>query len=111
MTMWKCSVCGLVYEGPEAPEKCPRCGAPREKFRQLTEEEEKLILRSRLSNFLHVKALVLLEELLEIADKGIQDNLDPGCYKIFTEARDFALITTQKIKAELEVHMKKNKWG
>ena len=23
-----CSVCGYVYEGNEAPEKCPHCGAP-----------------------------------------------------------------------------------
>ncbi|MDP3129989.1 MAG: rubredoxin, partial [Bacillota bacterium] len=30
--LWKCSVCGLVHEGPEAPEKCPKCGAPKEKF-------------------------------------------------------------------------------
>lgn len=29
---WVCSVCGYVYEGPEAPEKCPQCGAPKEKF-------------------------------------------------------------------------------
>lgn len=27
-----CSVCGYVHEGSEAPEKCPQCKAPREKF-------------------------------------------------------------------------------
>lgn len=27
-----CSVCGYVYEGDQAPEKCPQCGAPAEKF-------------------------------------------------------------------------------
>ena len=27
-----CSVCGYVHEGPEAPEKCPVCGAPAGKF-------------------------------------------------------------------------------
>lgn len=27
-----CSVCGYVYEGEQAPEKCPQCGAPAEKF-------------------------------------------------------------------------------
>lgn len=111
MTMWKCEVCGLVYEGPEPPEKCPKCGAPREKFRRLSEEEEKLVVRSRFSNSLHVRALVLLQELLEIAEKGIQDNLDPGCYKIFMEEKEFSLLTIQKIKAELEAHVKKNKWG
>ncbi len=27
-----CSVCGYVYEGDEAPENCPVCKAPKEKF-------------------------------------------------------------------------------
>ena len=27
-----CSVCGYVYEGDAAPEKCPQCGVPAEKF-------------------------------------------------------------------------------
>ena len=29
---WVCQVCGYVYEGAEAPEKCPMCKAPKEKF-------------------------------------------------------------------------------
>ena len=29
---WICKVCGYVYEGPEAPEFCPQCKAPKEKF-------------------------------------------------------------------------------
>ena len=29
---WVCSVCGYVYEGEEAPEKCPVCKAPASKF-------------------------------------------------------------------------------
>lgn len=32
MKTFICSVCGYVYEGEEAPAKCPQCGAPREKF-------------------------------------------------------------------------------
>lgn len=27
-----CSVCGYVHEGPEAPDQCPQCKAPKEKF-------------------------------------------------------------------------------
>ena len=27
-----CQVCGYIYEGDAAPEKCPVCGAPAEKF-------------------------------------------------------------------------------
>ena len=34
-----CTVCGYVHEGDEAPEKCPLCGAPRSKFKEVDEEE------------------------------------------------------------------------
>ncbi len=34
---WVCKVCGYVYEGPEAPEFCPVCKAPREKFAKMEE--------------------------------------------------------------------------
>ena len=39
MKKWVCSVCGYVYEGDEAPEKCPQCGAPKEKFNEMVETE------------------------------------------------------------------------
>ena len=32
MKKFVCSVCGYVYEGAEAPEVCPICKAPKEKF-------------------------------------------------------------------------------
>ena len=32
MKKWVCSVCGYVYEGEAAPEKCPICKAPADKF-------------------------------------------------------------------------------
>ena len=32
MKKFVCTVCGYVYEGETAPEKCPVCGAPAEKF-------------------------------------------------------------------------------
>ena len=32
MKKFVCSVCGYVYEGAEAPEICPICKAPKEKF-------------------------------------------------------------------------------
>ncbi len=33
MKKWICTVCGYVHEGENAPEKCPQCGAPAEKFK------------------------------------------------------------------------------
>ena len=34
-----CTVCGYVYEGDAAPEKCPQCGVPASKFKELVESE------------------------------------------------------------------------
>jgi rubredoxin/uncharacterized membrane protein len=39
MKYWKCTVCGYVHEGPEPPDKCPVCNAPKEKFIELPEDE------------------------------------------------------------------------
>lgn len=32
MKKWKCTVCGYIAEGPEPPDECPVCHAPREAF-------------------------------------------------------------------------------
>jgi rubrerythrin len=34
---WICTVCGYVHEGDEAPERCPQCKQPKEKFKELVE--------------------------------------------------------------------------
>ena len=36
---WICTVCGYVHEGPEAPERCPQCKAPKSKFNELVQSE------------------------------------------------------------------------
>ena len=38
MKKFVCSVCGYVYEGTEAPEQCPICKAPNEKFNEMKSE-------------------------------------------------------------------------
>ena len=38
MKKFVCSVCGYVFEGPEAPDFCPVCKAPKEKFKEQTGE-------------------------------------------------------------------------
>ena len=35
-----CTVCGYIYEGTEAPEKCPICKAPKSKFQELNDPTE-----------------------------------------------------------------------
>ena len=35
MSKFVCSVCGYIYEGEEAPDVCPLCKAPKEKFNKI----------------------------------------------------------------------------
>ena len=37
MKKFVCSVCGYVHEGDSAPEQCPVCKVPQEKFREMEE--------------------------------------------------------------------------
>lgn len=37
MAKWKCTVCGYIHEGEEAPEQCPICKQPKEKFVKVEE--------------------------------------------------------------------------
>lgn len=32
MTKWVCGICGYVHEGENAPDRCPQCNSPAEKF-------------------------------------------------------------------------------
>ena len=40
MAKFICTVCGYVYEGDAAPAKCPQCGVPASKFKELDENAE-----------------------------------------------------------------------
>lgn len=33
MGKWICNVCGYTHQGESAPERCPKCGAPRSEFK------------------------------------------------------------------------------
>ena len=38
MKKFRCTVCGYIYEGDAAPEKCPLCKAPASKFVEVEEQ-------------------------------------------------------------------------
>lgn len=111
MKLFKCEVCNYIHTGDEAPEKCPKCGAPKEKFVELKEEDTTKVVRSEFSNGLHMELYNVLQEVEDIADAGIEDDLDPGCVAIFNKAKEQAILLRKMIVAELEIHMKKGKWG
>ena len=109
--MFKCTVCGYIHDGTEAPEKCPKCGADKEKFEALEDEAKGLVERSRFTNDLHLHLMTLLQEAEAIANDGIEANLDPGCVAVFQRAKNDAAQTVASIKAELAGHVGKGKWG
>ncbi|MFQ6132641.1 MAG: rubredoxin-like domain-containing protein [Armatimonadota bacterium] len=109
--IWKCSNCNLVCDCDEAPDQCPRCGAPKEDLKQLDDNAAELVRRSRLSNDLHMKLATLLEKVIEVGKAGEEDNLDPTCVQIFLKAQQDATMLRQWIKAEIEGHQSKGKWG
>ncbi len=42
MKKFVCTICGYVHEGDTAPERCPQCKAPAEKFKEDTSNSEKV---------------------------------------------------------------------
>lgn len=108
--LWKCTVCGMIMEGKEAPEKCPKCGAPKEKFVQLTEEEASKVYKSERTNDIHVEIIELSNQIFELCKEGIDLNLDPPCVDLFTKAKDEIYIIKQRSKAEIAGHIGKGKW-
>lgn len=108
---WRCGVCGYIHGGEGPPEKCPKCGAPREKFTQLPEDEAARIDRARLTNDLHAELMVVCGRLKEIAHKGIEDDLDPPCVQLFKKVDQAATEIGQAAKAEIRTHIDKGKWG
>ena len=107
----KCSVCNYVLDGEVAPDKCPRCGASQDKFVKLAEDKAQLVDRARCAHQLHMGLITALDQAHSIAEMGIRDNLDPACVAIFTRARNEAVLLGQFIKAEIESHIGKGKWG
>jgi predicted nucleic acid-binding Zn-ribbon protein len=109
--MWRCGSCGYIWDGEEPPDKCPKCGAAKEKFVELEDKAMELVERSRYTNSLHMQLYVMLEQVMDVAEDGVDDNLDPACVKIFKRVLAEAEILQQSIKAELQGHMNKSKWG
>jgi hypothetical protein len=108
--LWKCSVCGFVHEGSDAPEKCPKCWSPKEKYSALSEEDAKKVYASDRTNDIHMEIIELAMKIKELAKKGIDINLDPPCVAVFKQASDEAWVIKQRRKAEIAGHIGKGKW-
>lgn len=109
--MWKCSVCAYLWDGEDPPDECPKCGAAPGKFGPLDDKAVDLVDRARYTNSLHLNLYAVLEQVIGMAEEGVDDSLDGACVKIFRRALDQAEILQQSILAEIEKHVKAGKWG
>ena len=111
LKLFKCGFCGNIHEGDDAPEVCPKCGSPKDKYAQLPEEAAQLVMKSRKTNRYHTQVLEHLAQAADIAAKGVEDNLDPTCVKVFGDILASAKVLQGEIRAELAGHVGKGKWG
>lgn len=73
MKKWICQVCGYVYEGENAPEKCPQCGAPASKF-----EEQKAGEMSWAAEHVVGVAKGVDQEIID----GLRENFNGECCEV-----------------------------
>lgn len=106
----KCSVCNYIYEGEEILDNCPLCGAPKDKMAFLSEEVTAKTYNADYTNGIHTDIINLAITIVDLCEAGIEDNLDPMCVKIFEKSKDLAWQIKQMSKAEIENHIKKEKW-
>ncbi len=108
--LWKCTVCGYIHEDVDAPEACPKCAAPKDKFEALSEEAAEKIYNSDRTNDIHMEIINLSMRIADLAEEGLEIELDPPCVAVFEKALDEAWVMKQRSKAELAGHMSKGKW-
>lgn len=110
MKLFKCTVCGFIYEAEEALEACPKCGAPKDKHVALTDEEAAKVYNSDETNDIHMELINLASAMIELSERGIEIDLDPGCVDVFEKTIKAAWTIKGLAKAELQGHMNKGKW-
>ncbi len=108
--LFKCTICGYVYEGEQAPEVCPKCKQGADKFAELSAEEAQLIYTSDRTNDIHAEIIELAGRIAALCDEGIALNLDPKCVIAFSDDKNEAWVIKQRSKAELAGHVKLGKW-
>ena len=69
-----CPVCGYVYEGDSAPEKCPQCGVPGSKFTVIDDNGGKLVFADE-----HKIGVGKLEGVPEEIIEGLRANFTGEC--------------------------------
>ncbi|NLP47508.1 MAG: rubredoxin [Clostridiales bacterium] len=108
--LWKCTVCSYYHKGDAAPDKCPKCGAPAEKFVALSDADAQKVFMSERTNDIHMEIMGLTMKIVELSKEGIDLDLDPPCVALFEDAIEEALVIKNRCRAELETHMQRGKF-
>lgn len=108
--LWKCSVCGYIAEGDKAPEKCPKCGAPRDKFNAIEGDAAKKIIDADRTNDIHHEIACYAAKIAQLCEEGLEIGLDPGCNAAFAASKNRAWEIKQMVKAEIAGHVGKEKY-
>lgn len=74
MKAYVCKVCGYVHFGEEAPEKCPQCGASKDKFVEKEESAQK--------NYADEHVIGVAQGVDEEIVKGLRDNFNGECTEV-----------------------------
>ena len=74
MKAYVCKICGYVHFGDEAPEKCPQCGASKDKF-ELKELSGK-------KDYADEHRIGVAQGLDEEVVKGLKDNFMGECSEV-----------------------------
>lgn len=75
---WVCPVCGYVHEGETAPERCPQCKVPGEKFKELVDEKLNFVTEHVLGVAKEIPAGAEGEFVLQ----GLKDHFAGECTEV-----------------------------
>lgn len=75
MKTWICKVCGYIHIGEEPPERCPQCGAGKDKFILKEETNAK-------KEYADEHVIGVAKDLDEMVVKGLRDNFMGECTEV-----------------------------
>lgn len=75
MKKFVCPVCGYVHEGDVPPEKCPQCGVPGSKFKEIKEEALNYACE-------HVIGVGAKDKIDEEVYNGLKANFEGECTEV-----------------------------
>jgi len=110
MKKWRCDLCGYLHNGDELPNNCPKCSVPKDRFFLLDEEETEMMEDAIETKEKYVQILARLDEVMLLAQEGIELDLDDGCNMIFQKAKEEIAGIHKMIKDELAGHAQQCVW-